>query len=269
MSPLDRVSIKDVCAKARVSRPTAYLALRGGGSLAPATVKRVCEAAKALGYKNDGSRGRYAQPVARKRSYEPTAADVDSARLLAQPWVNIGYDREECYGEAMIALARACISYKAEKGTFYTHLWWNVRSRLRVKFSHHYSKAYDHGVSFISGDFLTADDSEEPVWATIEDTKVESRKAREVMELLEYLTEDERSVIQRVVIEGHEATEVAESRGISAGEVAAAVESALIRLRGLLGWEVFDFARCAEPLPGFLSEWVEACSSAEPLLVGE
>jgi RNA polymerase sigma factor (sigma-70 family) len=151
------VTVQRVADEAGVSKMTASLALRGKvggeGSVSRATAERVLQAAVKLGYQPNQTRGRNATFAGMELKHEPCEKDVALARFYCRQWMCKGIEHEELFGEAMVALMRACVTFDEGKGAaFGTHLMWVVRSRLRVKFGHPYHKRNTHGVVFVSLD---------------------------------------------------------------------------------------------------------------------
>lgn len=246
---MTRVSVREVARVAGVSPKTASLALLGnphkgkgdGPFLSDVTVARISAVAKSLGYKVDKTRGRFAE-IPKEPVYDLRPVDVGYAKQLGAEWArDHGFDQGDCISEALYAAVRAARTYRADKGTFVTHLYWTVKSRLRVTTVHRRQKDLAYGYVFFSG--MQNDSGEiedvydlignlDPGWIRLSNGF--SLRGVEVRDLLSLLTRDDRELVQFVFLDGGSLSDLAFARGSSVAAVQHQVDEILSRLKAFL-----------------------------------
>lgn len=233
-----RPSMKDVAEAAGVTPMTVCIALRDGKGVSEATKARVREVAEKLGYVRNVRRGRNATFVGAKMFHVPTEADVTLARVFCRPWMGRGIEPEELYGEAMIALMRAAVTFDPDrKASFETHLLWTVRSRLRSSFGHKSDMQLKYGITFREGDAPLLEDGQESLFDMLpaEDDGEECRMY--VRELLSFAESEEQYVLERRYLDGEFPTEISRDWGRSLAEVVRLIDSGLEHIRRAISSE--------------------------------
>ena len=247
-----RVSLRKVASVAGVSPMTASNALSGLRPCAPATAELVKQVARELGYQPDRSRGRNAV-IEGELQYVPTVDDLHSAKWLARPWIRRGYDQEECISEAVYAMMRAATTYDPGKGTFYTHMMWCIRSRLRVRFSYHVGARAGNGVYLTSFDepIDFGDGNMEPRWNLVPDPNASYEESYDAIELLGFAPLVARNLLELRFFLGLEVPEIAELLSRSERWVERRIALGLVQIRAAIDWQFFDYTGVpVRELPG-------------------